>query len=89
MTWQPGQPVRTEQDQRQWETWRRERKRQQQRERRARYPRIDYYPSPVAAEVIDRLWSYRAGCDLSSVINRIVGEWADAATGINKGELQS
>ena len=29
----------------------------------------DYYPSPVAAAVINRLWSHRAGCDLSSVIN--------------------
>jgi hypothetical protein len=78
MTWQPGLPVRTEQDRREWETWRRERKREQQRERRARFPRIDYYPSPAAAEVINGLWSHQGGCDLSSVINRIVGEWAGA-----------
>jgi hypothetical protein len=89
MTWQPGQPMQSEQDRREWETWRRDRKRQQQRDRRARYPRIDYYPSPEVAAVIDRLWSRCAGCDLSSVINRIIGEWADAATGINKGGIQS
>jgi hypothetical protein len=54
MTWQPGQSVRSEQDRREWEGWRRERKRQQQRNRRARYPRIDYYPSPEVAAMIDR-----------------------------------
>jgi hypothetical protein len=89
MTWQPGVPVRTDQDRREWETWRRDRKRQQQRERRARYPRIDYYPDPAATEVIARLWSHRVGCNLSSVINRIIAEWTDAATGIKKGGLQS
>ena len=77
MTWQPGQPVRTEHDRREWDVWRRDRKRQQQRERRARYRRFDYYPSPQAAATIGALWGHRAGCDLSSIINLIVGEWAE------------
>lgn len=78
MTWQPGQPVRSEQDRSDWKTWRRERKLQQQRNRRASSARIDYYASDEAAKIIDGLWKPRAGHDLSSIINRIVSEWAEA-----------
>ena len=77
MTWQPGTPVRTQQDHADWQHWRRERKRQQQQWRRARYPRIDYYPDKHAAEVIDGLRRPCVGGDLSSIINRIVSEWAE------------
>ena len=76
MVWQSGTPVRTAQDEAEWKAWRAERKRQQQRERRVRYPRIDYYPSDEAAEAIRALWCRQAGHDLSSIINRIVSEWA-------------
>ncbi len=76
MSWQPGKPLRTAQDRGEWETWRRERKRQQQRDRRARYARIDYYPDDDAAAVIYSMVKPQVGGDFSSVINRIVGEWA-------------
>ena len=78
MNWQPGLPVVTEQDHIEWNAWRNDRKRQQQRERRALYPRIDYYPDEAAAQVIRALVGGDFGGDLSSVINRIVGEWSDA-----------
>ena len=67
----------TAQDRQDWEQWRRERKRQQQRDRRAKYSRIDYYPDKLAAELIERRWSWRPGCDLSGVINRIISDWAE------------
>ena len=69
--------MRTEQDQRDWAAWRRERKRQQQRERRARYRRLDYYPDETALQVIESLVLPRAGHDYSSVLSRIVTEWAE------------
>jgi hypothetical protein len=77
MTWQPGQPVRTEQDHSDWQAWRRERKLQQQRQRRAQYPRIDYYPSDEAAKIIKGLSWPLSRDDLSTVINRMVTDWAD------------
>jgi hypothetical protein len=59
----------------------RERKLDQQRERRRTERRIDYYPSKQAAAIIDGLRTSRAGGDFSSILNRIVAEWA-AASGI-------
>jgi hypothetical protein len=44
--------------------------------RRARMRRIDYYPSPEAVAVINRLRAPRASGDASSVINMIIHEWA-------------
>ncbi len=79
MTWQPGQPIVTQQDRADWMEWRRVRKRDAQRARRARYPRIDYYPDRDAAELIYRLSGPWIGGDLSGVINRIVAEWAARA----------
>ncbi len=76
MTWQPGQPIVTQQDRADWLEWRRVSKRDAQRARRARYPRIDYYPDRDAAELIYNLWAPRPGCDLSSIINLIVAGWA-------------
>ena len=61
MIWQPGMPVITEQDEAEWRAWRRERILTAQRERRAGMRRIDYYASPEAAGVIDRLRTPRAG----------------------------
>jgi hypothetical protein len=77
--WKPGMPVVTAQDRIEWQQWRKERKREGQRARRAQYPRIDYYPDDAAAAVIYGMTKPQAGHDLSSVINRIVSEWA--ATG--------
>lgn len=57
--------------------WIRERRREQQRERRAGLIRIDYADvSPEAAEIIDGLRRDAAGGDASSILNRIVTEWA-------------
>jgi hypothetical protein len=77
MTWAPGLPVVTAADVAEWKTWRTERKRQQQRDRRARYPRIDYYPDKETDALIRSLSGPFVGGDFSSVINRIVSEWAD------------
>jgi len=77
--WRPGAPVVTEQDLAEWQAWRRERILQLQRERRASLRRIDYYPSPAAGEIIDRLRTHVAGGDASSILNRIVAAWADAS----------
>ena len=79
MNWRPGSPVVTAQDRSEWHAWRNDQKRQQQRERRAVNPRIDYYPDAAAAQAIRALVGEGFGGDLSSVINRIVGEWSDAS----------
>lgn len=76
MTWKPGQPVVSDDDRIAWEGWRRDRKRQQQRERRARNPRIDYYPDAHALATINQLRRPWTGGDLSSVISKIINEWA-------------
>jgi hypothetical protein len=78
---QPGMPVITEQDEAEWRAWRRERILTAQRERRAGMRRIDYYASPEADAIIDQLRTPRAGGDASSILNRIVNEWA-ARSGI-------
>jgi hypothetical protein len=76
MTWQPGQPILNAQDEADWRAWRRERILEQQRERRRSNRRIDYYPSKAAAETIDSLRTPREGGDASSILNRIITEWA-------------
>jgi hypothetical protein len=43
---------------------------------RGRLRRIDYYIAPAAAAVINGLRSERGG-DTSSIINRIIAEWAE------------
>lgn len=75
--WKPGKPVLTAQDHADWEEWRSNRKRLQQRDRRARYPRIDYYPDKEADALIRSQSGRFVGGDFSSVINRIVAEWAE------------
>lgn len=52
--WQPGQSILTATDYQQWQVWRKYRILQTQRQRRAGLRRIDYYPSPEAARLIDR-----------------------------------
>jgi hypothetical protein len=74
-------PVMSDADHEQWRHWRLERKRQQQRERRASNRRIDYYPDAAAATLIYSMAAHQIGHDLSSVINRIVGEWVAAKRG--------
>ncbi len=70
--WQPGRPVLTEADRQQWQAWRKRSMLEAQRHRRGTLRRIDYYPSPEAATVIDRLSGRSAGSDYSSVIDRLV-----------------
>jgi hypothetical protein len=74
--WQPGAPMITAQDRAEWQAWPRERISKLQRERRHRLRRIDYYPSEDAAAIIDKLRTRGAGGDASSILNRILSEWA-------------
>src|SRR5215831_19072094 len=83
--WRPGLPVVTEQDHAEWQTWRRNRVLELQRARRRSLRRIDYYPSKAVAAVIDRLRMPRAGGDASSIINRIISEWAGNVPELNSG----
>ncbi len=78
MSWEPGLPVLTEADHLAWAEWRRVSKRDAQRKRRAMYPRIDYYPDELAAQVIGQMVGRHPGGNFSSVLNRIVSEWAEA-----------
>lgn len=65
--------------------WIRERRREQQRDRRAGLIRIDYADvSPEAAEIIDGLREGPEG-DASSILNRIVVEWAARRRGRKVG----
>jgi hypothetical protein len=79
MAWRPGQLVITAQDHAEWQAWRRARILELQRERRKQMRRIDYYPSKEAAAVSQHLRTRRVGGDASSILNRIVAEWADAS----------
>jgi hypothetical protein len=82
MTWQPGQPVRTERDVSEWQAWKRDSKLAAQRQRRTANRRIDYYPSDEAGVVIDSLTNHRyVGGDYSSVIDQLV---LSAASGISR-----
>jgi hypothetical protein len=74
-----GQSVLTEQDHTQWQAWRRARILEGLRWRRKRMWSIDYYRSEEAAAVIDRFRRRHAGGDASSILNRIVAEWANAS----------
>lgn len=74
--WKPGKPVITDSDQAAWQAWKKRRALEAQRARRAMHPRIDYYPSKAALEIIEANTYAYAGGDYSSVINRIVQEWA-------------
>jgi hypothetical protein len=56
--------------------WRRRRILEQQRYRRSRERRIDYYVSPEANRIIDSLRAPKVGRDASSILNRIVVDWA-------------
>ena len=62
-----------------------------QRSRRKRYPRIDYYPSAEALELVRANLGDRYPDNiLSGVLDRIVTEWAEAngqRTGINNQEI--
>jgi hypothetical protein len=44
--------------------------------RRSRLRRIDYYADETAAAIIGKLRAPRVGGDASSILNRIVAEWA-------------
>lgn len=62
--------------------WKRRRVLEAQRYRRSRMRRVDYYPSDQAGEIIDGLRTRSVGGDASSIIDRIVCEWA-AHSGIS------
>ena len=75
--WQPGLLIRTEEDEAEWQEWRKESILVAQRKRRAKLRRIDYADvSPQAAAIIDGLRTSGTGGDLSSILNEIVVEWA-------------
>ena len=87
MTWQPGIPIKSKQDHLAWDAWRRNRILTAQRSRRAKMRRIDYADvSTEAAQIIDRLRGRIAGGDLSSILNRIVVEWAASRCENGQGE---
>jgi hypothetical protein len=48
--------------------------------RRSRLRRIDYYPDEAAAAIVDKLRAPGIGGDASSILNRIVAEWAAAVS---------
>ena len=50
--------------------------RMSQRKRREGKRRVDYYANPDAERVIDNLRRPNVGHDASSILNRIVIEWA-------------
>jgi hypothetical protein len=70
--WRPGLPVETPADFATWQAWRKARTREGQRLRRRRLRRIDYYPSPEAAAIIDAARSPAPGGDYSTVIDRLI-----------------
>jgi hypothetical protein len=74
--WQPGMPVTTAQDHAEWMAWRHDRVLTLQKDRRKRMRRIDYYPSKEVAALIESQRTPRCGGDASSILNRIVSEWA-------------
>ena len=83
MAWQPGQPIRSAQDEADWREWQRQTKAEGQRYRRSQYRRIDYIAvSDDAAVIIDREVSTAqhehryVDSTYSAVLNRIVTEWA-------------
>ena len=51
---------------------------ERQRLRRSRKRRLDYYADGGAVAVIDSLRKPSVGGDASSILNRIVSEWANA-----------
>ncbi|HMW65172.1 MAG TPA: hypothetical protein PLR94_04040 [Accumulibacter sp.] len=83
MTWQPGQPIRSAQDEADWQEWKRQTKAEGQRYRRRQYRRIDYIDvSDDAAAIIDRevrtaqREQRYVDSTYSAVLNRIVTERA-------------
>ena len=65
---------------------RRARANELQRERRKRFKRLDFYASAETVEIIDSLRKPRVDGTASAIINRIIGEWADAS-GITRHSL--
>jgi hypothetical protein len=75
--WQPGDPVLSAADADERALWRHYRTLKLQRVRRGGLRRIDYYVAPAAAAVINGLRFEKRGNDASSIINRIIAEWAE------------
>ncbi len=78
MTWQPGQPVVTDNDHAAWQTWRKARALELQRGRRRSLWRIDYYPGRRVARILaaeaERLGS---PVNYHEILDRIICEWDD------------
>jgi len=70
-------PALTAEDRAECQLWRQFRALKAQRERRQRMRRIDYYPSETAAAIIDQLRRCRGARGDSSILDRIVAEWAE------------
>jgi len=83
--WQPGQPIRTADDERAWQAWCKESKLEGQRWRRARMRRIDYMPGTDALAVIEGQLAARGRFYVSNtnsaILDAIVIQWAEL-TGI-------
>lgn len=78
MTWQPGQPVVTENDHTDWQIWRKERALELQRGRRNRLWRIDYYPDRKAARILATELEWQgANTSIHETLDRIIREWAE------------
>lgn len=82
MSWVPGQPVVTAQDQVEWREWCHQQKLDSQRFRRKLYRRIDYYPSKEAQAVIDKRAGNFVGGTYSEVIDALLLFGARKASGI-------
>jgi hypothetical protein len=86
--WQPGHPVITQDDVRDWRAWRRARALHLQRERRRSpyYLRVDYYAAgKVAAMLRGMVESGEAAC-CAHVIDRALDEWIEAHPELNKAK---
>jgi hypothetical protein len=75
MTWQPGKPVVTAQDNAEWRIWRKSRKLEQQRARRRGLRRIDYEARPEARALLTHLQQRHWPVGVSAVLDAIVARW--------------
>lgn len=77
MTWAPGRQVVTAQDHAEWQAWKRRRNLEAQQARRKKFPRIDYYPSPAALEIIEARLQVGDGQTYVSVIDALIESTAN------------
>jgi hypothetical protein len=75
----PWRATLKEDEEREYLRWRRFCQRQSKNRRRREMRRIEYCANPIAEAVIDGLRTRYVGGDASSILNRIVAEWAARA----------